>query len=773
MPVYNPIPTPVPLKLGGTAADLSATGGTSRVLKQITTGAAITVAQLAAADLSNGVTGSGAVVLANNSTINCTAINLVACISPGNPQGWAGIDIIDWLTAAIAYVETNTNGGRIEIANGTYLTNGAGATTIAISKPVEIVGSGWGTNIQLASGVGATPLLRFAPSGIVRGFSIRNIQFSTQSGTPGTYALELVTSPNNPFRTFLIDHIFIDSGFGTDAIWLNNTAGESDGGFYDGTISNSFIFGGILGTLVGDSLNIDKNLITDVNGGAKQSIGVDVSFTPGSSSFRLTNGTINTQGAALHIGSAATYVQVSGMEFETPINTTAGSNGAYVDVDGTVGNPANVIDFHKNSFQIVNSSPLNGLRLNYVAHANVRDNNFTRGVGAVDIAITANATQTRIRPNNFDGGDTVAHAFSDASAVGQTMYEFGGQGTTAIPLIFRDNTGATEIYGAGSQQFGAGAPGATQLFDGIGNNIALVATNSASSVPVSGTVVSVDVLSAKTGYRINGAATSTHVLRGDGTNFVDAALAAADLSNGVTGSGAVVLASGPILTNATINVTGNSTEFKGAGNTQVSFGLEQVGIILWTVGTTANSADWKFSENTDLSSPVLTITGGGIKVNGGATSTHVLRGNGTNFVDAALSTTDLNGVGGTVASRGPVTVISSITTVNGIVTALTGTSDERLKNSKPYVTGLDAVLAINPIQFTWNEKGQAHAGLPTDQEFIGFSAQDVQKAIPLAITGTEGQENYLSLDTRPIIAALVNAVKELTARVKELEAKKL
>ena len=59
------------------------------------------------------------------------------------------------------------------------------------------------------------------------------------------------------------------------------------------------------------------------------------------------------------------------------------------------------------------------------------------------------------------------------------------------------------------------------------------------------------------------------------------------------------------------------------------------------------------------------------------------------------------------------------------------------------------------------------------QEFIGFSAQDVQKAIPLAITGTEGQENYLSLDTRPIIAALVNAVKELTAQVKELEAKKL
>lgn len=48
---------------GGTSSDLSVTGGTSQVLKQTTLGAAITVGQLAASDLSNGTTGSGAVVL--------------------------------------------------------------------------------------------------------------------------------------------------------------------------------------------------------------------------------------------------------------------------------------------------------------------------------------------------------------------------------------------------------------------------------------------------------------------------------------------------------------------------------------------------------------------------------------------------------------------------------------------------------------------------------------------------------------------------------------
>lgn len=58
--------TKVGLAYGGTNADLSATGGTSQVLKQVSSGAAVTVGQLAASDLSNGTTGTGAVVLADS-----------------------------------------------------------------------------------------------------------------------------------------------------------------------------------------------------------------------------------------------------------------------------------------------------------------------------------------------------------------------------------------------------------------------------------------------------------------------------------------------------------------------------------------------------------------------------------------------------------------------------------------------------------------------------------------------------------------------------------
>lgn len=66
--------TKVGLAYGGTNADLSGTGGTSFVLKQSSTGAAITVGQLAASDLSNGVTGSGAIVLATSPTLTTAVL---------------------------------------------------------------------------------------------------------------------------------------------------------------------------------------------------------------------------------------------------------------------------------------------------------------------------------------------------------------------------------------------------------------------------------------------------------------------------------------------------------------------------------------------------------------------------------------------------------------------------------------------------------------------------------------------------------------------------
>jgi hypothetical protein len=117
---------------------------------------------------------------------------------------------------------------------------------------------------------------------------------------------------------------------------------------------------------------------------------------------------------------------------------------------------------------------------------------------------------------------------------------------------------------------------------------------------------------------------------------------------------------------------------------------------------------------------------------------------------------------------------ATFTTVSGGVTACTATSDPRLKTYKAYKRGLDAIMALKPIHFHWNEKGLAANSLTEDQNFeqVGFNARNVNSVMPEAV-GTEQHNgvDYLSLPQgdRPIVAALVNAVQEQQAEILELK----
>lgn len=57
--------------------------------------------------------------------------------------------------------------------------------------------------------------------------------------------------------------------------------------------------------------------------------------------------------------------------------------------------------------------------------------------------------------------------------------------------------------------------------------------------------------------------------------------------------------------------------------------------------------------------------------------------------------------------------------------------------------------------------------METAGTYAGFSAQNVKAVIPLG-TG-ENKDGYLSLQDRAIMATLVNAVQELSAKVDKLE----
>jgi Chaperone of endosialidase len=135
----------------------------------------------------------------------------------------------------------------------------------------------------------------------------------------------------------------------------------------------------------------------------------------------------------------------------------------------------------------------------------------------------------------------------------------------------------------------------------------------------------------------------------------------------------------------------------------------------------------------------------------------------------ATSSYEANGTAGVTA--GPFSGITSIQSKFGIVTALADTSDERLKDWRPYDGGLANILQITPIRFSWNDRGAEITTFPKDREFVGFSAQDVQKALPEAVSDSVCSPGYLSFDDRPVIAALVNSVKELNLKIAELEKK--
>ena len=107
---------------------------------------------------------------------------------------------------------------------------------------------------------------------------------------------------------------------------------------------------------------------------------------------------------------------------------------------------------------------------------------------------------------------------------------------------------------------------------------------------------------------------------------------------------------------------------------------------------------------------------------------------------------------------------------NGFATSYITSSDYRLKENVVEMTGaLDRVSQLKPSRF--NFIGD------TDTKVDGFLAHEVQEIVPEAITGEkdavdeEGNPDYQGIDQSKLVPLLVGAIKELEARVKELENK--
>jgi len=100
------------------------------------------------------------------------------------------------------------------------------------------------------------------------------------------------------------------------------------------------------------------------------------------------------------------------------------------------------------------------------------------------------------------------------------------------------------------------------------------------------------------------------------------------------------------------------------------------------------------------------------------------------------------------------------------------TSDIRLKKDiVPFTEGLDIIDQIDPVRFRYNGKAE----MPTDKEYVGIIAQEIQKIAPYMIgetvheDTTGAKETYLDYNGNAMTYLLINSVKELKAQNEALQ----
>ena len=119
-------------------------------------------------------------------------------------------------------------------------------------------------------------------------------------------------------------------------------------------------------------------------------------------------------------------------------------------------------------------------------------------------------------------------------------------------------------------------------------------------------------------------------------------------------------------------------------------------------------------------------------------------------------------------------------TFSGATGLITTDSDKRMKKDINTITvnGLSKVNALNPVTYKWRQKDTIDGSdvlmydtdgtAPNDGVEMGFIAQEVAEIIPQA-SPDYGDDRQRGLYDRPIIAILVKAVQELSAKVEALE----
>ena len=146
-----------------------------------------------------------------------------------------------------------------------------------------------------------------------------------------------------------------------------------------------------------------------------------------------------------------------------------------------------------------------------------------------------------------------------------------------------------------------------------------------------------------------------------------------------------------------------------------------------------------------------------------ATINGVRIGFGGKVIDTASGDLIISSATGSKVAINTNTTITGALNVTGDITAFY-TSDQRLKDNITLIpNALDKVISISGNTFNWNEKSNKKG------KEVGVIAQEILEVLPEVVTVRDN--GYLAVNYEKLVPLLIEAIKELSDKVKKLEQK--
>ena len=251
--------------------------------------------------------------------------------------------------------------------------------------------------------------------------------------------------------------------------------------------------------------------------------------------------------------------------------------------------------------------------------------------------------------------------------------------------------------------------------------------------------------------KINGTTTLSSTLGVTGATTLSSTLGvtgATTLSSTLGVTSATTLGNGLTVTTGGINATDQTitaSTFTGNANTATTAANLTRSV---TAGSGLNGGGSLNGQDVTLNVGAgdgITVDGDDIKVN-----------------DTVVRTSGNQSIGGTKT-------FTSAIICNDDITAFA--SDKRLKtNIKPLENALEKVLSLDGFTYNFNKIGES-LGFDKKVTHVGVFAQQIQAVLPEAVVPAPANNDYLTVKYDKIVPLLIEAVKELSRKVDELQQK--